>query len=202
MIKIEKQEHSYVAYAECIHCGKIKKMRPYTLYDSRYTSCTCRNKSVGGLSNSKIYSVYHNMKYRCYNKNHPEFQNYGGKSISVADVWSGSSGFRNFYVWAIQNGYHEGLSIDRIDSSGNYCPENCRWIPLSENVALANKAQHRRANNGRYFGYSPTGEYFEFDNAADFSRCHNLNATNVRQVANGYKKTHKGWTFGFVNPIF
>ena len=49
------------------------------------------------------------------------------------------------------------------------------------------------------YGVSPDNMYFEFDNASEFARKHNLNGNNVRQVANGQKKTHKGWRFGFVS---
>jgi hypothetical protein len=65
------------------------------------------------------------MKARCYYEKHIGFANYGGKGVKVCDEW------RNSYVafrdWALANGYAENLSIDRKDSSGNYCPENCRW---------------------------------------------------------------------------
>lgn len=78
------------------------------------------------MSESKLYSIYFNIKYRCYNSNHHEFHNYGGKGIKVCDDWLGENGYINFYIWSILNGYKEGLTIDRINENGNYCPDNCQ----------------------------------------------------------------------------
>lgn len=189
-----------MAKVQCIKCGKIKYIKPCYLYSNKYNSCICQLKKHN-LTNTKIYSIYHNMKYRCNNNHHPEYYNYGGKGVSVCNQWLGENGFTNFYNWSIKNGYKEGLSIDRIDSNDNYCPNNCRWITLSENVARSNKTQHRKANKGVYYGISPDGLYYEFENAAAFSKEHNLFANCIRQVANGKKKMYKNWKFGFVCDI-
>ena len=76
------------------------------------------------------------MKERCYNSKRPAYKNYGGKGVVMCDEWCNS--FQNFYDWAMRNGYQDDLTIDRIDSNGNYEPLNCRWITLSENVRLRN----------------------------------------------------------------
>lgn len=57
-------------------------------------------------------------------------QQYGGRGICVCDDWLHS--FENFYCWAMQSGYSESLTIDRINVNENYCPENCRWVTISE----------------------------------------------------------------------
>ena len=65
------------------------------------------------------------MKQRVYNKNCEAYKNYGGRGIEICDEWMKS--FESFYNWAISNGYQEGLTIERKNVNGNYCPENCTW---------------------------------------------------------------------------
>ena len=75
------------------------------------------------------------MKARCYNKNNRAFKYYGAKGIEIFPEWNSS--FSVFKIWAIKNGYDEELTIDRIDSNGNYEPKNCRWVTKSENTKLS-----------------------------------------------------------------
>ena len=70
------------------------------------------------------------MKKRCYYTKNENYSRYGGNGIKVCNEWKNN--FNAFYNWAIKNGYNENLTIDRIDSSGDYCPANCRWSSYYE----------------------------------------------------------------------
>lgn len=95
-----------------------------------------------GLSEHRLYTIYHSMLQRCYNSNAERYEYYGGKGIKICDEWLDN--FINFYNWAMSNGYDEGLSIDREDSDKDYCPDNCRWLTLSENTKRCNETKTRR----------------------------------------------------------
>lgn len=75
---------------------------------------------------------------------------YLSKSISICDDWKYN--FDSFFKWAINNGWKEGLSIDRIDNNGNYEPSNCRWVDMS--VQLANQRVLKKSNTTGYRGIS------------------------------------------------
>ena len=79
----------------------------------------------------KIRHVYYNMIRRCYDSARREYPHYGGRGIKVCDEWKNDCCV--FYRWARDNGYKEGLQLDRTDNNGNYCPENCRWVTPKEN---------------------------------------------------------------------
>lgn len=77
-----------------------------------------------------LYNSWQNMKQRCTNPNHPKYKRYGGRGIRVCEEWLDIVGFMQ---WAEKSGWQEGLTIDRIDNNGDYCPNNCRWVSKEDN---------------------------------------------------------------------
>lgn len=90
----------------------------------------------------KLYMVWANMLQRCTNANRPDFKYYGGRGITYDPLWGHFKEFKN----DLGDSYQEGLSLDRIDVNGNYCKENCRWVPMEE-----------QSRNKRVYINSPCG---------------------------------------------
>lgn len=86
----------------------------------------------------KLWLVWIHMKERCKNPNNPAYKHYGGRGIRVEKPWDTDR--KSFYQWAHENGYKEGLQLDRTNNNGNYSPSNCRWATRSENMKNTRRA--------------------------------------------------------------
>ena len=97
-------------------------------------SCGCKKYRHNGLNkdHKKLYDVWFAMNRRCYNPKAKEFKYYGGKNVKVYKPWKEE--FSVFLEWALQNGYQVGLTLDRINSNGNYEPSNCRWTDYTTQI--------------------------------------------------------------------
>ena len=84
------------------------------------------------MYNKRISRIYWNMKTRCYNQSSNKYHSYGGRGIRICDEWKNS--FANFKEWALNNGYADNLTLDRINNNGNYEPNNCRWATIKQNT--------------------------------------------------------------------
>lgn len=138
-------------------CGKLKKINGTLLRNGK--EAKCRHQEKHGLSYHKLYKVYYAMLERCYKKNFKQFKDYGERGIKVCSQWKGEKGFLNFFNWAIDNGYKNGLQIDRIDNNKGYCEENCRFVTHFENSGIG-KQRMQSNNTTGFVGVSKSGEKY------------------------------------------
>lgn len=127
-------------------CGNTKLIPRGSLVSGRTRSCGCYNReravetnTTHGMTETRLYQTWQNMKNRCRNKNVESYKYYGERGISLCDEWNES--FESFAKWSMENGYADGLSIDRIDPNVGYEPSNCRWVDI------VTQANNKRTNH-------------------------------------------------------
>lgn len=125
-------------------CGNITITTNSNLRTGSAKSCGCYKKvhsvthgATRGGKRERLYKNYYGMINRCYNEHDKCFNSYGRKGIKVCDEWLND--FSVFRDWALSNGYQDDLTIDRINSNGNYEPLNCRWLTMKDNLLHKNK---------------------------------------------------------------
>lgn len=117
-------------------CGNEKTVSYGHLKSGASQSCGClcteRTRQINtkhSMSRTRLYRVWHHINNRCNNPNIDGFKDYGGRGIKMCNEWKD---FTCFMTWALNNGYTDTMSIDRIDVNGNYEPSNCRWVTMKE----------------------------------------------------------------------
>lgn len=111
-------------------CGGMTHVRVANLVRFKVTSCGCKIPQHG-YSSHKLYGSWRGMMHRTTSKKCIDAHRYIERGITVCDEWRK---FIPFKEWALQNGYREGLQIDRIDNDKGYYPDNCRFVTATENV--------------------------------------------------------------------
>lgn len=113
-------------------CGTERDVSSYCLTHGVSRSCGCYkkdnpNRLTHGMSNTQIHKEWRGIKTRCYNQNDKNYNNYGGRGITMCENWKDN--FLSFYEYVSKLPHcgDVGYSIDRIDYNGNYEPNNVRW---------------------------------------------------------------------------
>ncbi len=170
--------NGYLWKCKC-DCGNETIVYGYALKSGNTKSCGCLWKEVTrakstthGMKHTKLYNVWCGIKKRCYYEKNANYKDYGARGICVCDEWQK---FEPFMEWALANGYKEELTIDRIDTNGNYCPENCRWVDRY--------TQANNKTNNKYLTFN--GETHTF---AEWSRITSIPYETLRW------RTIRGWS--------
>lgn len=156
-------------------CGNETLTPTQNLLSGKAKSCGCmkiEKATKHGDSRTRIYRIWNGMKNRCNNENEIGYENYGGRGITVCEEWNNS--FEEFRDWSFENGYKEGLTIDRIDVNGNYEPSNCRWVTMAE--------QNRNKRDNVYLTYNEETKIL-----GDWARLFGIkNNTLSRRIKDGW----------------
>lgn len=118
----------FLAPTSSLVSGKRKYCRSCALKKSRER--TTKQLGTHLQSGTRLHKLWMAMKSRCHYPGDTGYKYYGGRGICVCEEWDNS--FESFRDWALSNGYDDRLSLDRKDCNGDYCPENCHWIPLED----------------------------------------------------------------------
>lgn len=138
---VMRGKRTYASWLCQCDCGNTKELTYSDIMKSRTKSCGCVARELSsmrhkrhGMTNTRIHHIWQSMLCRC-NKGRKNYTD-----VAVCEEWKS---FETFYEWAMENGYRDDLSIDRIDPYGNYEPSNCRWA--------TNKQQQNNKRNNSYF---------------------------------------------------
>ena len=150
-----KQKKRFGIY-KCGFCGDEFRTQILKVKSGNTKSCGCYQKqktkeihTKHGMKKHPLNATINNMVQRCENPKTEFYPDYGGRGIKVCEEWRNSR--ETFFNWAIQNGWEEGLTIDRIDNDGNYEPSNCRWVTP---IIQSRNRRVRKDNTSGYKGVS------------------------------------------------
>lgn len=142
-------KNGYRCYLCICDCGNQNEVVSASLRKGDSKSCGCWEKefkkekyTTHGFAKSKnkiernFYQIWQGIRTRCYNPNAFPYKDYGGRGIVMSNEWQNFENFKNDMYYS----YTPGLTLERNDVNGNYCKENCKWIPRSE------QAKNRRCS--------------------------------------------------------
>lgn len=171
-------------YFRCMVCGDIV-IRHTNAWKNKTCGCIPKNTKHGETSGGKhtrIYKQWLNMKNRCSNPKNHAYGRYGGRGIVVCEGWKDD--FAGFMMWAVNNGYSDSLTIDRINNNKGYSPENCRFVTLEENSRNKSTSKLSMDKAIEIRKLYATGNYTQ----KDLAKIYGVSFTNIGRVTR-----NEGW---------
>lgn len=175
-----KDRKSIYLLCKC-DCGNEKVVKKSSLTSGATISCGCehkkraseraKNNKTHGMTGTRFYRIYKNMKRRCYDENDNQYHNYGGRGIKVSEEWLTFENFMNdmynSYIEFEKEHGRDSASLDRLDSDKNYSKDNCRWATDLE------QARNRKDN------ISVVVDGVEYATLSELAEAHNISKTLV-----------------------
>ena len=171
---------------QCPECNKV-----YEIFGSpnRVSRCKeCGDKQGGkkrelhGLHRHRLMAVWSSMKQRCYNPNHRQYKDYGGKSVTICNEWLNS--FQSFYDWSIANGYQDNYQIDKdiicqqlAIEPKVYSPQTCKWVSRFDNAGITSR---RKLSNEQYLEIHR--KYADGITRAELAREYKCSWNNIKHI--------------------
>jgi hypothetical protein len=206
ILKILPNYKRSLTYARCkCDCGKIKNISIYSLLYGTSKSCGCLNirllkerSYIHGDCNTNFYKSWTHLKERCDNPNNKRYRDYGGRGITYDSKWKKYLGFKKdmylkYLLAKRKYKVNRFLSIERLDVNGDYCFDNCCFIPRKEQAKNTRKNKWFLATNLK------TGETIKGSNQSIFAKENNLNSKSISKVLNGQRGKTGGWTFVYID---
>lgn len=135
-----REKKRYGLY-QCPYCEKEFE----AIINKNRKSCGCYNPRLEhSLTGHRMYKTWVNMIHRCSDSNFKQYKDYGGRGIKVCDEWKD---IRNFIDWVENSSnWEEGLTLDRINTNGNYSPDNCTFS--DRNIQSINQRMQNNNTSG------------------------------------------------------
>lgn len=143
---------------------------------------------------TKLWKEWNTILWRCNPKNKRHHVWYSDNGIKMCDEWMSYIAFK---AWALNNGFEEHLTIDRIDSTKDYCPSNCRWLTQADNVRNIQTSKSWKP----ILKYDLDGNFVErYKNMAQAHKSiGDKSESSMKRCCDGKIENHKGFVWKYEN---